>query len=142
MEKDSLFKLIHAVEQFTNEAILTWSKSFQHNVGISPILVLSELHLNGPQKQSDLANNLGYTPGAITNIANRLIKCGYAVRKYNKQDRRHVLLEITDIGESVLSEAYEKGKEIRIQLFQTLTEEEIQQFASIHEKLLGKFQEL
>lgn len=141
MEKDNLFKLIHTVEQFTNEAILTWSKSFQHNVGISPILVLSELHMKGPQKQTDLANHLGYTPGAITNIANRLIKCRYAVRQYNEQDRRHVLLQITDLGEAVLHEAYEKGKEIRLELFQTLTEEEIHQFLTIHEKLLTKFKE-
>ncbi|WP_042350776.1 MarR family winged helix-turn-helix transcriptional regulator [Bacillus massiliigorillae] len=141
MEKDNIFKLIHTVEQFTNEAILTWSKSFQHNIGISPILVLSELHLKGPQKQSVLANNLGYTPGAMTNIANRLIKCNYAVRQYNENDRRHVLLKITDVGESVLTEAYQKGKQLRIKLFETLTEEEVQQFLLIHEKLLKKFDE-
>lgn len=140
MEHTDIFKLIHAVELFTNEAIIRWMNAFEHNIGISPVLVLSELKQSGHQKQTVLAKKLGYTPGAMTNIANRLIKLGMAERKYNEDDRRNVLLSITDKGLDVLKEAQQKGRELRVELFQVLSEEELIQFLNIHEKLLKNFE--
>lgn len=139
MEKTNIFQLIHNVELYTNEAIIRWSKSFKHNIGISPILVLGDLKQNGPQQQSVLANKLGYTPGAMTNIANRLIKNGCVERKYNDNDRRHVLLEVTEKGLTVLADAQKKGQELRLALFQELSDEELKQFMNISEKLLKAF---
>ncbi|NIK79005.1 DNA-binding MarR family transcriptional regulator [Paenibacillus castaneae] len=136
MEQTDIFKLIHTVELFTNEVIIRWMNSFEHNIGISPILVLSELKHKGPQKQTVLAKHLGYTPGALTNIANRLIKLSLAERKYNEEDRRNVLLSITEKGLDVLKEAQQRGRELRVELFQVLSEEEQQQYLIIHEKLL------
>ncbi|SFM25097.1 DNA-binding transcriptional regulator, MarR family [Paenibacillus sp. 1_12] len=140
MEHTDIFKLIHAVELFTNEAIIRWMNAFEHNIGISPVLVLSDLKQRGPQKQTVLAKKLGYTPGAMTNIANRLIKLGMAERKYNENDRRNVFLSITEKGLDVLKEAQQKGQELRVELFQVLSEEELKQFLHIHEKLLKNFE--
>ncbi|AZU62214.1 MarR family winged helix-turn-helix transcriptional regulator [Neobacillus mesonae] len=142
MDKSNIFKLIHTVELFTNETIIKWNQTFQYNIGISPIIVLAELKQNGPQQQTVLAKRLGYTPGAMTNIATRLIKQEMAVRKYNENDRRHVLLAITKKGMDVLKEAQQKGQELRVELFQELTEEEVQQFLNIHEKLLNRIKSL
>lgn len=139
MENPDIFKLIHAVELFTNEVIVRWMNAFEHNIGIAPVLVLSQLNKKGPQKQTVLAKKLGYTPGAMTNIANRLIKQEMAERKYNEDDRRNVLLCITDKGKDVLKEAHQKGQELRVELFQKLDEEELQQFLKIYEKLLTSF---
>lgn len=139
LEHPDIFKVIHTVEQFTNEMIIQWMKAFEHNIGIAPVLVLSELNKQGPLKQTVLAQKLGYTPGAMTNIANRLIKQEMAERKYNDDDRRHVLLSITDKGIKVLKEAQHKGQELQVVLFQKLNEEELQQFLKIYEKLLVSF---
>lgn len=136
VRETEVFRLIHAVENLTNETIIQWTKSFKHNIGISPVLVLSELKQHGPQQQTVLAKKLGYTPGAMTNIAGRLVKQDYARRRYNEEDRRHVLLDITSEGEKVLDDAYTKGKELRLNLFQALTKEEIEQYLAIQEKLL------
>lgn len=140
MEQTDIFKLIRTVELFTNEVILQWMNSFEHNIGISPILVLTELKNKGVQKHTTLAKKLGYSPGAMTNIANRLIKLGLAERKYSEDDRRNVFLSITDKGLQVQKEAHLKGQELRIELFKVLSEEEVQQFISIHEKLLKNFE--
>jgi DNA-binding MarR family transcriptional regulator len=139
LENPDIFRLIHAVELFTNEIIVRWMNAFDHNIGISPVLVLGELNKKGPQKQTTLAKKLGYTPGAMTNIANRLIKQEMAERKYNEDDRRNVLLSITDKGKDVLKEAQLKGQELRAEMFQKLNEEELQQFLKIYEKLLSGF---
>jgi len=139
LEKTDIFKLIRAVEMVTNETIIQWTKSFKHNIGISPILVLAELKQNGPQKQTVLAEKLGYTPGAMTNISGKLVKLGFAVREYNEGDRRNVMLSITKKGITVLNDAQQKGEELRINLFQALSEEELQQYLAIQEKLLRNF---
>ncbi|GHH99016.1 MarR family winged helix-turn-helix transcriptional regulator [Neobacillus kokaensis] len=138
MENNNIFKLIHTVELFTNETIIKWNQTFKYNIGVAPIITLAELKQNGPQQQTVLAKRLGYTPGAMTNIAARLIKQGMAERQYNENDRRHVLLAITEKGLDVLKEAQKKGQEMRVELFQELTEEEVEQFLTIHEKLLNK----
>ncbi|MEC1524587.1 MarR family transcriptional regulator [Neobacillus niacini] len=141
MEHNNIFELIRTVELFTNESIIRWTKAFKYKIGISPILVLSVLKQNGAQKQTTLANELGYTPGAMTNIANRLISQGFAKREFNEEDRRIVLLEITEEGKNVLKEAQRVGKELRKELFQQLSEEEIEQFLAIHKKLVNTLSE-
>ena len=104
---------------------------------ISPILVLSELKQNGPQKQTVLAEELGYSPGAMTNIASKLVKERYAERQYNADDRRNVLLAITELGLKALEEAQKVGNEIQVELFSMLSKEEIEQYLSIQQKLLS-----
>lgn len=136
MESEEIFKLIHTVEAVTNEAIIAWNDEFPHNLGVSPILVLGELKRNGPQNQMKLAELLGFTGGAMTNIATKLVKYELASRKFNQADRRQVLLEITPKGISVLEEAKELGKKQHMEMFQILSEEEIAQYLSINEKLL------
>jgi len=134
-----IFKLIRSGELFTNEAIIRWMKSFDYNIGISPVLVLTELKLRGTQKHTTLSKKLGYSPGAITSIADRLIKLGLAEREYNENDRRNVFLSITDKGLEVQKEAQQKGHELHVELFKVLSEEEVQQFINIYEKLLKNF---
>ncbi|MEC0089015.1 MarR family winged helix-turn-helix transcriptional regulator [Paenibacillus macquariensis] len=139
MGQTDIFKLIRSGELFTNEAIIRWMKSFDYNIGISPVLVLTELKLRGTQKHTTLSKKLGYSPGAITSIADRLIKLGLAERKYNENDRRNVFLSITDKGLEVQQQAIQKGRELHVELFKVLSEEEVQQLINIYAKLLKNF---
>ena len=134
-DKD-VFKLIHTIQKFSNHAIIQWTKSTQNRIGISPILVLVELRTHGPQMQFDIALTLGFTPGAVTNIANKLIELQLAKREYDSSDRRKIYLVITEEGIEVLKEAQLKGQLFYEELFQVLSEEELHQFLSIYEKLL------
>ncbi|MFJ8263990.1 MarR family winged helix-turn-helix transcriptional regulator [Rummeliibacillus sp. NPDC094406] len=138
MKKTNIFQLIHANELVNNANIIQFSQRIQNYIGISPILVLSELKQRGAQKQTVLAENLGYTPGAMTNIASKLVKEGYAERQYNADDRRNVLLAITNLGLQALEEAQRVGSQIQVELFSVLSEEEIEQYLSIQQKLLNK----
>lgn len=134
--KPDIFKVIRTLELFSNEAIIRWTKAFDKNIGLSPILVLAELRKKGPQKSTVLASTLGYTPGAITNTSTKLVKEGYAERVYNEEDRRNVLLSITPKGEALLQEARKKGEELHMELFQVLNDEELQQLLTLYEKIL------
>lgn len=141
MQESSIFQLVRTIELFTNETIIRWSKAFPYNTSISQILVLSELRQKGVRKQSELANELGYTPGAMTNIATRLIKDAHAERVYDESDRRIIRLNITDKGKAILDKAQQTGQEMREQIFSVLTEEEVQQYLAIQQKLLRNMQQ-
>ncbi|HCN56681.1 MAG TPA: MarR family transcriptional regulator [Exiguobacterium sp.] len=141
MEQDQLFKMIHTVEAVTNEAIIDWNTRFPHKIGISPILTLGELKRKGPQNQMKLAETLGFTGGAMTNIAKKLIQLELVERVYNEQDRRQVLLQITEQGEQILSEAQAIGTQQYLELYDVLDEEEIRLYLAINEKLLTHIRE-
>ncbi|GEK31825.1 MarR family transcriptional regulator [Kurthia zopfii] len=136
MEDTNLFQVIHKTEQLNNLNIIHFTKNFPHKIGVSPILVLSELNLEGAQKQTVLADKLGCTPGAMTNIANKLVKLGFAKRLYNEDDRRHVLMEITEEGRNVFNDAQARGREASQEIFSALSEDELQQYLSLTAKLL------
>ncbi|MBY0099403.1 MarR family transcriptional regulator [Mesobacillus maritimus] len=124
------------IDKINNENIIRFTKAFPYPLGISPILVLSDLKKNGVQKQVELADKLGYTKGAMTNIATKLLDLGLVEKVLDETDRRVIQLRITPTGEKALSEAQAIGQTLFMQHFEALNEEEINQYFNIQEKLL------
>jgi len=140
LQQANIFKLIHAVELMNNENIKRFTKAFPYPLGISPILVLLELQKKGPQKQVELAETVGYTKGAMTSIAAKLVNLGLVERLYDENDHRTIRLDITAEGKKALVIAQEIGQEVFMQLFEVLNEEEINQYLHIQEKLVQGIQ--
>lgn len=138
MAQQNIFQLIHMIEQMNNENIVQFTKRFQYPIGIAPILVLLELRENGQLKQVELANRLGYTKGAMTSIANKLVVNQLAERVFDNNDRRTIRLCITEKGIQALKEANEIGKEIYLDLFSGLTAEELELYLSLQQKILNR----
>lgn len=136
-QNQTIFELIHKMEQITNNMIIQWNQMFHENLGISHILVLSHLHKNGRSRPSDIAKGLGLTPPTLTHLSEKLIKKGLVVRERNEVDRRALYLKITDDGCDILSSAQEKGLQLRMQLFEKLDIEELHQLLNIYSKLNG-----
>lgn len=124
------------IDKMNNANIIRFTKAFPYPLGISPILVLNELNMKGPQRQAELAETIGYTKGAMTSIAEKLVKLGLAERLYDEADRRTIRLQITQEGKNALVTAQQVGQEVFIQLFDVLNDEEIAQYLSIQEKLV------
>ena len=141
MNKTNIFKLIRAIEQINNENIVTFTRAFPYPLGISPILVLSELKMKGPTKQVELAETLGYTKGAMTNIATKLVSLGLAERLHDESDRRKIQLKITSAGIKALLQAQKIRQEVFMQHFEVLSEEELNQYLLIQEKLVQGIQD-
>lgn len=140
MEQTNIFKLIHAIEKMNNHNIIQFTKDFPYPLGISPILVLSELRNKGAQKQVELADTLGYTKGAMTNIANKLENLELVNRVDDEQDKRVNYLTITPEGEKALQTAQKIGEKVFVELFEVLSEDEINLYLSIQEKLIKGIQ--
>lgn len=135
MENNNFFELIHNVELLNDATMTLFMKKFNMNVNISQILALSKLKDKGSQKPSSLALSLGYTSGAITKLTNNLVKEGYIIREQQENDRRVILITITDRGLDVLEEAQKKGRNLRNEVYSVLNTEEVEQLLSIQKKL-------
>ncbi|GLY09396.1 MarR family winged helix-turn-helix transcriptional regulator [Pseudobacillus badius] len=135
MEQESVFELLHAMDQVTNKLIIQWNRTFNENLGVSHILVLSHLYEHGKSRPSDIAKALGLTPPSLTHLSEKLISKKLAVRLADENDRRILYLEITELGHEMLHRAHKEGQELRKKLFEKLTSEERRQLRVIYEKL-------
>ena len=61
-------------------------------------LILNKIIQDGEQRLTDLAEELDLTSGAITALCDKLEEKGFAVRKRHQEDRRMILLDITEDG--------------------------------------------
>lgn len=113
----------------------------------SEIMVHRELGLTGPQYHmlaliskekscniSYLAEKLEVKPSAITVMIDRLVQNGYVERRHDEQDRRAVLVSVTEHGEAILKEAKKKSRAIIRYYFSHLDENELNTLAAIFEK--------
>lgn len=135
MEEQTLFELIHNMDQFTNQLIIQWNKTFSEELGISHVLVLSHLKKNGKSRPSDIAKLLGFTPPTLSYLSEKLVAKKLAVRMVDESDRRIVYLGITDKGTEVLNRATLEGQKLRTDLFKKLTQQERTQLANLYKKL-------
>ena len=85
-------KLIHA----------EWNRYNVHGLGMNHARMLFILEDEGAQKVSYLAERLSITNGGVTGISDRLIELGYVRRNRSSEDRRVVLLELSDEGRAVV----------------------------------------
>ena len=136
MNQENLFDLIHSIEQLSNEHIVEFTSRYSYPIGVSSVLVLAELRENGALRQSDLADMLSYTKGAVTHIATKLVSFKLAERLYDEEDRRTVYLSITDKGVAALNEAQKIGESIFLKLFEGLSREELHEYLRLQQKLL------
>ncbi|MFS0872625.1 MarR family winged helix-turn-helix transcriptional regulator [Paenibacillus xylanilyticus] len=135
MEEKTIFEIIHNMDHFTNKLIIQWNKTFNEDLGVSHVLVLSHLKKNGKSRPSDIAKILGLTPPTLSYLSDKLVAKKLAIRVVDESDRRINYLEITDNGAEVLSRATMEGQKLRRALFQKLTEQDREKLAEIFEKL-------
>jgi MarR family transcriptional regulator, organic hydroperoxide resistance regulator len=84
---------------------------FEHwrklDVPLAQLKSLIFIHIRGSVNVRDLALDLGVTPGNVTGIVDRLVGQGLVKRRQSSEDRRIVLLEVTDKGRKTLTEIRE-----------------------------------
>lgn len=84
---------------------------------------------------TELAEAFCVNKSAITAIVTRLTEKGYIRRNRDQKDRRIVYLELTEEGEKVFQWADEKVFEVVSPYLKVFSEEEIETFLNLFEKL-------
>ncbi|MGD6891924.1 MarR family winged helix-turn-helix transcriptional regulator [Bacillus mobilis] len=91
-ETDWLFRKM--VRKFVKER----DKIKIEGIMLPGFLILNKIIQDGEQRLTDLAEELDLTSGAITALCDKLEERGFAVRKRHQEDRRIILLDITEDG--------------------------------------------
>lgn len=136
MQKPSIYELINMVEQVNNASIIKFTEGLSQPIGISGVIVLSEIKKCGKCKPIDLAKQLGYSKSSITAISTKLMDAGYIVRSEDQHDRRTVYFSITEKGTATLKEVEMLGQDYYATIYSVLSEEELHQYIRIQRKLL------
>lgn len=129
---NAFIKLMRSVESLNNrlnrhlaEADLTVSQ-----FGVLEVL----LHL-GPLNQRSIGDKLLKSGGNITMVIDNLEKSGHVKRKKDPNDRRAVLIHLTDTGKTFIEDFFPRHLEKIKDEFSVFTEDEKKQLAALCKKL-------
>lgn len=141
MNKPKLYELINMVEQVNNASIIQYTEGLSKPIGISSIIILSEIRKLNRCQPIELSNKLGYSKSSISSITNKLLDAGYIEASVDQHDRRKVYLSLTNAGNDMIREAEHLGQQYYQNIYSVLTDEELIQYIEIQKKLLSKLKE-
>lgn len=120
-------RMIHACMQHAFE-----------EVGIAP----SQMHLlqlvehSQPVSLKKLADDMRLTPGAITQLVDGLVATEYLQRTSSKEDRRVIVVTLTDIGKEKIGFLKRKKQALLAQVAAELNDDELEVFLRVQQKML------
>lgn len=97
---------------------------YKGKVTLPQILILEFLNLQGYVKMKDIALFMRVSTPATTGIVDRLVKSGYALRDYDKNDRRIIKILITPKGSALLKRIKEARRSLTIKVFERISEDD------------------
>lgn len=109
----------------------------EFGLNIPQYTALAVLGEKGEVTMSVLSEGLGITMGAVTNIVDRLIDAGMAVRGRGTDDRRVVRVKLSDKGRETLEKAVDRGVEFMGRYLQQFPADERKAFVDVYGKLAG-----
>lgn len=134
-EKNTLntfIKLMRATESVNNRLNKHLAEA---DLTVSQFGTLEAIYHLGPLNQRAIAEKLLKSGGNITMVIDNLEKSGYVFRKKDPQDRRAVLIHLTEKGDAFINDFFPKHLEKIKKEFSVLTDSEKKQLAAMCKKL-------
>lgn len=129
------FRIRAAMNKMQRDISIEMQK--QHGVDLTrpQCYLLSLISNEEPCKITSLAQKLGVRPSTISTMINRLVDEGYVSREYGHNDRRNVLVSITERGKEVLKRDVENYGKVLQQFIGSLESSELETFTQTFEKI-------
>jgi DNA-binding MarR family transcriptional regulator len=108
-------------------------------VSFPQYLLLGYLSHQESMSMTEVANRMGHTTAASTGLVQRLENLGYLRREHASDDRRKILVEITENGLALVGKIREDMIASLMQLMKHLTAEEQANWVRIYEKIITVF---
>ncbi|MDE6182346.1 MAG: MarR family transcriptional regulator [Eubacteriales bacterium] len=103
-------------------------KSKFKDISIKEVRTIESIGLSGIKSMSTIAKKLSITVGTLTVSINNLLKKGYVIKEKSTQDKRVVIIRLTEKGKA-LFKAHQKFKEkIMKEVILDLTKQEAEIF--------------
>jgi len=129
---NAFIKLMRSVESMNNRLN---RHLYEADLTVSQFGVLEVLHHLGPLNQRAIGEKLLKSGGNITMVIDNLEKCGYVKREKDPDDRRAVLIHLTDSGKSFIKDFFPKHLDKIKEEFSVLTEDEKEELGRLCKKL-------
>jgi MarR family transcriptional regulator, organic hydroperoxide resistance regulator len=113
-----------------------WKLRSGDNLPLSHFRMLTILYRKEQQKVAELAECLQVTSGAITGIADKLIKRGYIRRHRDETDRRVVYLQLTEEGKSAVKSLEAIQQQLYSDVVQRLDIEDVEHMKRIFSTMI------
>lgn len=100
------------------------------------------IHHGGPQMQRDLAAQMDITPRHVTTLVDELIEGGLVLRTPHPDDRRAVLVSLTDEGTTLMASMAVDHDHLSGELTAGWSDEEVDDLRALIETIIGRFSTL
>lgn len=112
---------------------------YPDHLTIPQLMFLSELKHNGSCTVSELAKNMVITSAAVSSLSNKLLDNGLITRYRPKNNRRIVILDLTDKGDEILEQSHKAKLMFLGEFLNTLEPEDLEEINSCFYKINTKF---
>ncbi len=96
----------------------------ESDLSLSQVNALFRLYHHGPGSVNDLANHLGVTKAAVSQLLDPLIADGLVLRSENPDDRRMKLIALTEKGKRLVEKSMDTRHAWLLELSQVLSDSE------------------
>jgi len=93
---DVLVNLFNEIMDIEEKALIT---SEYKDISVNDMHILEAIGIQEPRNMSSVARSLSVTVGTLTIAINNLVKKGYVERVRSEEDRRVVLISLSEKGE-------------------------------------------
>lgn len=127
-------ELISILAQFRKRITSTINDKLASGVTFSQLMLIKQIS-NEAKTVSELSNNLSISPPAVSKMLDQLFTLDIISRIRSSNDRRIVVIQLTDKGKEIVREAEQIRNEVFKEILSPLTEEEVQDFMNILNKI-------
>lgn len=114
----------------------------EHNYSMAQLNAIFRIRHKGVCGVSDLGDEMGVTSAAASQLLEKLVQQGFAVRAEDPQDRRNKLITLTEAGEQVAEQSMQARQGWLDQLAEQLSPTEQEQVNAALEILIQRSQAL
>lgn len=137
--KEKVVEQLRDLQMFIHRSILAdFSKA--HNPHMGQGRVLNILRLKEEMSQKDLTTLLGMSKQGAAELIAKLEKSEYITKEPSKQDKRVMLIKLTDKGRDMADDVNDKISQ-NFNVFDCLSEEELNNFSDYLTRLNLQFEE-
>ncbi|MDQ5930515.1 MAG: hypothetical protein QG594_2303 [Bacteroidota bacterium] len=104
------------------------------------VQTLKTIKENSSITASELASRLQMSPSALTQMTDRLIKSKFISRKNDKNDRRLILLSLTNDGEQHLASILKRMEQKANHILDPISAKDLETVVTIFEDFLQKYE--
>ncbi|GGE39531.1 MarR family transcriptional regulator [Pullulanibacillus camelliae] len=132
MAEVNLFTFIRLNRSINREVRQKWN----FYLSSPQIQLIESLDSDGPKTMSHAATELGISVGAMTALADRMVRSGIIERQRSADDRRVIHLVITDKGRDLIKDISISRSTVLEKYFGKLTPEEAKEMIRLCSKML------